>query len=76
MCTFGTVWALINLLTDCRFKLLNERLTNLVSSGSSLLFLRPHWLAHFALPRIYPDRSIDFDNPKVYGDTSINDGLV
>ena len=56
--------------------LTNKRLTNLVSSGSSLLFLRLHWLVHFALPRIYPDRSIDFDNPKVYGDTSITDGLV
>ena len=39
-------------------------------------FPSSNWLIHFALRRIYPDRSIDFDNPKVYGDTSITDGLV
>ena len=38
--------------------LTNKRLTNLVSSGSSLLFLRLHWLVHFSLPRIYPDRML------------------
>ena len=51
--------ALINLLSDCRLELWHMKdLTILVSSASSLLFLRLHWLVHFSLPRICPDRML------------------